>query len=179
MSDVFTDQREFAEPKRSGMPAWGLSVVIHAFAVLALGLLVKRVVQPPGDEAGRRVAIVLAEETGGDNSLEFIDGDGEADSDSEQSPAAGGEVSTEEAMLPKGDSDPTSQLFPDIALPGGSLVGGGNDELLKNPNLTVSPSNRILPGQGEAEFLAAEARRRAQGPRGLVEAGPRPSPQAR
>ena len=66
-------------------------------------------------------------------------------------------------MLPPGEVSPASELFPDIALPGGDLVGGDQDEMLKSPTLKVSPNSKILPRMGEAEFIAAEARRRAQG----------------
>lgn len=160
MSEIL-DQRQFAQPTRTGLPAWALSVIMHALGFLLLGLLIRNVAQSATSDPGRPVAIVLAQETGGDD-LEFIDG--EADSDSSQSSASGG-AQSQETVLPPGELSDANELFPDIALPGASL-GGGTDEAVTAPQLSVNASTKILPGAGDGEIIAAEAAARRAANRG-------------
>ncbi len=168
MSDADTsiDQHEYSNAKRSGMPAWAMSIVMHALAFLLLGLAVKNVAKSQVEDPGRPVSIVLAKESGGD-SFEFVDGDSEESAESATA-AAGGATASEEASLPPGELTEAADLFPDVALPGAAIVGGGNDETLKVGSLSVSPNTKILPGEGDAAFIAREAARRARstGPQG-------------
>ncbi len=160
------DQRDYSTAQRSGMPAWGMSIVMHALAFLLLGLAVKNLAKSQVQDPGRPVSIVLAKESGGD-SFEFVDGDSEDASES-AAKSGGGAAASEEASLPPGELTEASELFPDVALPGAAIVGGGTDETLKAGSLTVSKFNKILPGDGDAEFIAREAARRARstGPQG-------------
>ena len=165
MASDLLDQQQYAQPARNGLPAWVLSVVMHALAFLLLGLLIRNVSSTPQAlEPGRSVSIVLAQQESGGEDLEFIDGDSASDSTQAE---AGGAAEAQEAVLPPGELTDASDIFPDIALPGAALGGGGEDAM-QTPTLKVNASSKILPGDGDADIIAAEAARRAAsgGPQG-------------
>lgn len=169
MNDSQIVDPQVSQPRRT-VPAWLLSVTVHVVLVLVLGLLVRNVAKSQGDEGGRAVGLVLATADDGSDVDFFTEDDQSQDSQGEAtSPEnAAAEKPAEESALPEGSPSDAEKLFPDIALPGGESLQGGADDLLKSPSLQVSPSTRVLPGQGDSEILNDEIlrRKRRQGPSG-------------
>lgn len=153
---------------RIKMPAWLLSLVLHAAALVVGAFLLRGGVLPnPPEPAPREVGIVLADAAATGDVEYFAEEDAAAES------TAGGDPSRDAAdaspeggprrpgpPLPEPSIVPPDALVGDLPLIGGEGVAGV-------PQLRVAGRPQILPGLGEAEILAEEAaRRKATGPRG-------------
>lgn len=127
---------------RRPLPAWGVSLLVHALIVVALGLLLHRVPKGAGEEPIRTVGIVLRHVT---DEREWFEGE-------DDQPQDGDRATTE--------SPSTEELL--TALPADSAAGSAASALQNLP----------LPGPGGAESSAVgDAGEMTQGgggaPRGL------------
>ncbi len=158
---------------RVRLPAWLLSIVLHASLALALGLMFRTATIPAPGEPDRPVSIVLARDNPGQNPTYFDDSESES---AEPQPAEPSETvtaqSNEASPLPDAD-DEKSLLTQGVKLPtlsdGPVLAGLEGDSLLPSTKLSEAGRPVILPELGDAEILAADpARNRPPGPSGPV-----------
>ncbi|MFA8016502.1 hypothetical protein [Bremerella cremea] len=148
------EQTEWVKSRRT-MPAWLMSLLVHAAIGTLLILTVQTVSKGIGEEPARQGSITLANRS--ENSTEYFDGDssqaanGQATSDSEQAqraveqamPALDLPPSTMGDLLPRGDEALTGQDATGLPTAGGMTQGG-------------APSKGGLGKEGKTSVFGAE-----------------------
>lgn len=150
-----------ASQRRTAVPAWFGSLILHLSVFIVLGLLIRGASHGLPGEGTRPVGIVLAS----GNSEE--DNTYVTDADARQAAAQSNAESTPD---PLAQIDPQQVQLPPIDLPGHVDAATSTDpRLTAKPNLTVSGRPVIASNAVTAEELAAEAAgRKRRGPKGPV-----------
>lgn len=133
------DQTQWVKSRRV-MPAWLMSLLIHALLGTLLILTVRTVTKGIGDEPARRGSIALANRS--ENATEYFDGDSSQSADSQQAtdsqqaaqaisqalPAVDLPPSALGKLLPRGDQALTGEEASGLPSSGGMTEGGATSK---------------------------------------------------
>ncbi len=150
---------------RRYLPAWCLSLALHALLVLLAGFVVRSVPVLRHDPPVREVGIVLAESRSELADHYYQESDqaewNDATADSPESTVGSTTAGSAAMPLPGAGAIPALSL-PEIQLPGTELPAGNAENLVVD-QLTSGGrrSTAVLPGLGDDRILAEEAARRA------------------
>ncbi|MBW3599416.1 MAG: hypothetical protein KY475_19365 [Planctomycetes bacterium] len=139
------------------LPAWAMSLVLHAVLLVALALLL-RTAPPPAAEPDRSVGIVLARRDAQDERSYFDEAATEAADDSPSAAAS----SSAAAALP--DAAQAPPLDAALALPAADDSFLASDGALPDVTLSGKGRGRFYDGEGEEDIIAEDlARQKARG----------------